>query len=196
MDLELCWGAQAGERSWAGPASPARGCSYRRALQCLSLHSGSLQGALPGLSILRRDPSPLTSLQPRWAWAPPPPCAWASSPMVSPSSFLGGCRARCGEQGGGTQPPPPSLGVLPSPDLSSPSPRTWLCTVSALLPLPAKQRCGICPDGCMRGEPRRERQYLLLDQLRWFRKGDKLLGTRVLLSAHKQLFSSATSRAS
>lgn len=107
-------------------------------------------------------------------------------PIFPPGRFL---RPVWGA-GWGNAAPLPTLGVLPDPDLSSHSPRdAALLCISALLPLPAEQRCGICPG--VRGEPGRERQHLLLDQLRWFRMGDKFLGTRVLHSAQKQLFSSA-----
>jgi len=62
-----------------------------------------------------------------------------------------------------------------------------LCLCSA----PTAREAGICPGGCVRGEPSREGQCLLPDQLGWLRKGGELLGTQVLLSAHKQPLSSA-----
>lgn len=203
MDLELCRGAQArgaqlGRASIDGPwlrtpwglavpFAPLRGPTgylassehpQERAQPSFPapapLGLGTTSSLCPG--ILASDFPifpPGMFLHPGWGagWgnAAPPP-AWASSPI---STF-----------------PPRPRPVLPGPMNAA-----LLCS-STLLPLPAKQRCRICPGGCMRGEPGRERQYLLPDQLRWFRKGDKLLGTRVLLSAHKLLFSSAISLAS
>lgn len=166
----------------------ARGCSHRGALQCLLLHSGAPLGPQPCPSICRRELSPLTSLQPCWAWAPPPPCARASSPLVSPSSLPRGSCAQCGEQGGGMRPPFPAWVSFPIPTCPPTAPGMRLCSASLLCShcqwnsaVGSAQACVASPVG----------QHLLLDQMRWFRTGDKLLGTRVLLSAQKQLFSSA-----
>lgn len=111
-------------------------------------------------------------------------------PIFPPGTFL----CQVWRDGWGNTASPPSLGILPSPrDL------VLLC-ISALCLLSASS----ASQTVLWGLPRRvyawqtcrKRQYPLLDQQRWFRMGDKLLGRRVLLGAHKQLLSSAVLLAS
>lgn len=71
---------------------------------------------------------------------------------------------------------------------------TALLCASALLP-DSKMGLGDLLRQVLNGEPGKRKQHLLLEQLRLFRKGHKLLGTRVLLSTHKQLFLSASTLA-